>query len=267
MMRFWCHPRSRPPIGTVSIIRQCWMKPLFQGVLLTSALSGPMAYAQTIQAVTETTPYTYLKEGRVVGSATEVVEKTLLAAGLWDHQVKLYPWARSYDMALNTPNVLIFLIARTAAREQQFKWAGEIIKIQYHLYRLRSRDDVSVSKLTDAKKYIIGVMRDDVRQQYLQSKGFTRLAVSAQWIDNFNKLINRQVDLLPLTEDDASSLCEKAQFNCSGLEQVLTLDEASTGLYMAYSNATPDEVVSKTRAAFSKLKEEGLVSRLMNRKP
>ncbi len=244
------------------------MSPFHQGVLLTGALlAWPMANAQTIHAVTETTPYTYLKEGRVVGSATEVVEKTLLAAGQWDHQVKLYPWARAYDMALNTPNVLIFLIARTAAREPQFQWVGEIMKIQYHLYRLRSRDDISVTKLVDAKNYTIGVLRDDVRQQYLQLKGFSRLTVSAQWIDNFNKLLNRQVDLLPLTEDDASSLCEKAQFNCAGLVQVLTLDEASTGLYMAYSQSTPDEVVIKTRAAFSKLKEEGAVKRIMNRKP
>ncbi len=246
---------------------KCSMNPFLHGVLLTGVLAWPMASAQTIQAVTETTPYTYLQDGRVVGSATEVVEKTLLAAGQWNHQVKLYPWARAYDMALNSPNVLIFLIARTAAREPQFKWVGEIMKIQYHLYRLRSRDDINVTKLMDAKNYTIGVMRDDVRQQYLQSKGFTRLTVSAQWIDNFNKLINRQVDLLPLTEDDANSLCEKALFNCAALEQVLTLDEASTGLYMAYSPSTSDELVSKTRAAFSKLKEEGAVRRIMSRKP
>lgn len=243
------------------------IKTVFQAVLLAGVLAGPMAHSQTIQAVTETTPYTYLKDGRVVGSATEVVEKTLVAAGQSDHQVKLYPWARAYDMAMNTPNVLIFLIARTSAREQQFKWAGEIMKIQYHLYRLRSRSDISVTSLMDAKNYTIGVMRDDVRQQFLQSKGFTRLAVSAQWIDNFNKLVNRQVDLLPLTEDDASSLCAMAHFDCSDLERLLTLDEASTGLYMAYSKSTPDIVVSKTRAAFAKLKEEGTVARIMNRRP
>jgi len=228
---------------------------------------GVQVQAQTIRAVTETTPYTFQKGDRVEGSATEVVEKTLQAAGLTDYQVKLYPWARAYDMALKEPGVLIFLIARTAAREQQFKWAGEIMKIQYHLYRLRDRSDIAVKTLADARNYTIGVMRDDVRQQYLQSRGFQRLAVSAQWIDNFNKLIKRQVDLVPLTQDDASSLCAEAHFDCAGLERVLTLDEASTGLYMAYSASTADSTVQRTRAAFDKLKADGTVRRIMEKKP
>lgn len=236
-------------------------------LVLAAVLCSPPAWSQTIRAVTETTPYTFQKGDRVEGSATEVVEKTLQAAGLADYQVKLYPWARAYDMALKEPGVLIFLIARTPAREQQFKWAGEIKKIQYHLYRLRERTDVAVKTLADARNYTIGVMRDDVRQQYLQAKGFQRLAVSAQWIDNFNKLITRQVDLVPLTEDDASSLCVEARVDCARLERVLTLDEASTGLYMAYSNATADSTVQKTRTAFDKLKADGTVRRIMEKKP
>lgn len=243
-------------------------------MLLRSALIGGAAAlwsawitAQTIHGVTETTPYTYLRGDRVVGSVTEVVEKTLQAAQLRDYQIRLYPWARAYDMALKEPNVLIFLIARTGARETQFKWAGEIMKIQYHLFRLKSRGDVAVSKLDDARAYVIGVMRDDVRQQYLQSKGFQKLAVSAQWLDNFSKLIKGQVDLVPLTEDDATNLCKEAKFDCNQLERVLTLDEASTGLYMAYSNATDDAVVQRTRTAFDKLKADGTVRRILEAKP
>lgn len=242
-------------------------KSAWRCLILSSALVAGGVQAQAIRAVTETTPYTFQKGDRVEGSATEVVEKTLQAAGFSDYQVKLYPWARAYDMALKEPGVLIFLIARTAAREQQFKWAGEIMKIQYHLYRLRDRSDISVKTLADARNYTIGVMRDDVRQQYLQSRGFQRLAVSAQWIDNFNKLIKRQVDLVPLTQDDASSLCAEAHFDCAGLERVLTLDEASTGLYMAYSASTADSTVQRTRAAFDKLKADGTVRRIMEKKP
>lgn len=236
-------------------------------LLLTGALGAAAAHAGPIRAVTETTPYTFQKGERVEGSATEVVEKTLQAAGLTDYVIKLYPWARAYDMALKEPDVLIYLIARTPAREQQFKWAGEIMKIQYHLYRLKDRPDISVKTLADAQRFTIGVMRDDVRQQYLLSKGFHKLTVSAQWIDNFNKLVKRQVDLVPLTEDDASRLCVEARFDCAALERVLTLDEASTGLYMAYSTSTADRIVQRTRAAFDKLKSDGSVRRIMEKRP
>ncbi|MDR3369877.1 MAG: transporter substrate-binding domain-containing protein [Rhodoferax sp.] len=246
--------------------RQLLRKTVWPCLVLASALISTVAHSQTVRAVTETTPYTFLKGNRVVGPATEVVEKTLQTAGLTDYQFKLYPWARAYDMALKEPGVLIYLIARTPVREQQFQWAGEIMKIQYHLYRLSERTDIHVKTLADAKNYTIGVMRDDVRQQYLQTKGFFRLAISAQSIDNFNKLIKRQVDLVPLTEDDASSLCAQAHFDCGGLERVLTLDEASTGLYMAYSTSTGASIVQKTRAAFDKLKADGTVRRIMEKK-
>jgi len=220
------------------------------------------ASAQTITAVTETTPYTYVANGRVVGSATQVVEQTLQRAGLTAYQVHVYPWARAYELALKEPNVLIFLIARTPARERQFHWAGEIMRIQYHLYRLKS-SPLDVKDLESAKAYSIGVMRDDVRQQYLRSKGFERLVVSAQSLDNFQKLLRGQVDLVPLTTDDAASLCQQTGFDCAGLVRVLTLDEASTGLYMAYSLSTPAPVVQRTQEAFGQLKAEGQVQRLM----
>ena len=246
---------------------QAWSAAFARGLLMACALAWPTVQAKPLLLVTESTPYTYMVGARVAGPATEVVEKTLQSAGLTDFQVKIYPWARAYDMALKEPGVLIFLIARTPGRETQFKWAGEIMKIQYHLYRLRERTDVAVKTLADAQKYNIGVMRDDVRHQYLQSKGFTRLVVSAQAIDNFNKLIGRQVDLIPLVEDDTTIFCAQAQFDCNALERVLTLDEASTGLYMAYSNTTADDTVQKTRAAFDKLKADGTVRKIMQKKP
>ena len=233
---------------------------------LALALAGAGASAQAIKAVTETSSYTYQKDGKVGGPASQIVETTLQRAGLTDYSISLYPWARAYDMALQEPNVLIYLIARTPARETQFKWAGEFIRIEYHFYKLRDQTQVVVRNLQDAKNYTVGVMRDDVRHEYLQSQGFTKLVVSAQNSDNFKKLINRQVQLVPMPEIDAKQLCEEAHFDCAGLEKVHTLDDLAVGIYMAYSKSTADEVVARTRTAFSKLKADGSVARLMNAK-
>lgn len=239
------------------------MKRLIGIVLATLCLNGTVAAAQTIHVVTETTPYTYLRDGQVEGPATEVVKRTLQLAGIDEYSLHVYPWARAYDLALREPGVLIFLIARTSAREERFHWAGEIMKIDYHLYRLRERSEIVVNTLDDASHYVIGVMRDDVRQQYLQDKGFTRLVVSGNWIDNFRKLLSRQVDLVPLTEDDAKRLCIETATECSELQRVLTLDEASTGLYMAWSLQTPDDIVARSRTAFDTLRADGTVDRIM----
>ena len=227
-------------------------------------LCGLVASAQTVRPVTEATPYTYLRNGKVAGPATEIVEATLQRAGFAEFKVQIYPWARAYDLAQHEPNVLIFLIARTPAREPLFKWVGEFMKMEYHLYKLKDRADVVVRRLDDARQYTVGTMRDDLRHHYLQSKGFTRLVVSAQNIDNFRKLINRQVQLIPLPENDALQLCRDTRFDCAQLEKVHTLDELTAALYMAYSPVTDDTTVERTRKAFEELKAEGQVRKLMN---
>jgi polar amino acid transport system substrate-binding protein len=224
------------------------------------------AQAQTVHVVSESTPFTYMQDGKPAGRAMELVEQSLQKAGLADYHVSIYPWARSYDLALKEPNVLIFLIARTPAREPLFKWAGEFFKIQYHFYKLRERQDIVVKSLDDARAYTVGVMRDDVRHQYLQALGFTKLVVSGQNLDNFRKLMSRQVQIVPMPEADVAQMCEQASFDCSRLERLYTLDEISSSLQMAYSLGTPDAVVDRTRAAFQKLAAEGMVKRVMDRK-
>ena len=237
---------------------------LFTAALL--MLACTWAAAEPIKAVTEASAFTFAKDGKVSGPASQIVETVLQRAGLTDYSIALYPWARAYDMALREPNVLIYLIARTPAREEQFKWAGEFMRIDYHLYKLRSQKDIVVRNLQDARNYTIGVMRDDVRHEYLQAQGFNKLVVSSQNADNFKKLVNGQVQLVPMPERDAMLLCEEAHVDCDKLEKIYTLDAMSTGIYMAYSKSTPDDTVQRTAAAFAKLKADGTVARLMGLK-
>jgi polar amino acid transport system substrate-binding protein len=225
------------------------------------------ATAQTVRAVTEASAYVYLEDGKVAGPATELLERSLKNAGLPDYKVGINPWARAYDMALSEPNVLIYLIARTAEREKQFQWVGEFMQVRYFLYKLRQRGDVSAPTLDAARQYTIGVMRDDARHQYLKKQGFGRLVVSARVSENFLQLVNRQVDLVPLSEAGAANQCAGASFDCANIEKVLALEEINTGLYMAFSNSTAPEVVARTQAAFEALRANGTVRRVMDAKP
>jgi polar amino acid transport system substrate-binding protein len=236
-----------------------WRATLLVGALL----APPSPWAQTVQVVTETSPFVFLQDGKVVGPATEVLEKTLQLAGIQDYRLNLYPWARAYDMALNEPNVLIYLVARTPEREAKFQWVGEFMQTRYHLYKLRYRADIQARTLDAARDYTIGVMRDDLRHQYLQQQGFKRLVISAH---NFAQLVNRKVDMVPLSESGAEAQCRNARFDCAGLEKVLPLDSLNTGLYMAYSLGTPPTVVERTQAAFKQLKANGTVRRAMESK-
>lgn len=223
--------------------------------------------AESIIVVTEDSSYAYLRGGRVAGPGTQVVERVLKKAVFDDYRIQLYPWARAYEKALREPNVLIYPIIRTSARESLFKWVGEIGQAQTRLYRLREAREIMPSSLVDARRFSVGVVRDDSRQLYLQAQGFARLVVSTTNRDSFQKLLNHQVQLLPMSEREARLLSDDAQVDFARLEAVGTLDQLPASIYMAFSLDTPDDVVIRARAAFEQLKVSGEIERLLTDSP
>jgi polar amino acid transport system substrate-binding protein len=221
------------------------------------------AQAETLQVVTEDSSYSELRDGKVVGVASEIVEQTLAKAGVTDYHMALYPWARAYDMARLEPNVLIYPIIRSAEREALFKWVGELDHVTPMFYKLRERRDVVVKSLQDAKNYTVGVVRDDSRQEYLEGKGFSKMVVSANNLDNLRKLLSGQVALVPLPEREAREQCEDLHIAFDDLESVYTINELSKGLYVALSLKTPDETVKRIAAAFAHLKDDGTLAKVM----
>jgi len=245
--------------NTPHVIKRGWRAASFTLLMLLCL----QAQAEPLQVVTEDSSYSELRDGRVVGVASEVVEKTLAKAGVADYHMALYPWARAYDMARLEPNVLIYPIIRSAEREPLFKWVGELDHVTPMFYKLRERRDVVVKSLQDAKNYSIGVVRDDSRQEYLEGKGFNKMVVSSNNLDNLRKLLSGQVALVPLPEREAREQCEDLHIAFEDLESVYTIDELSKGLYIALSLKTPDDTVKRITAAFAHLKDDGTLAKIM----
>lgn len=221
------------------------------------------AGATTLQVVTEDSSYSALDGDKVVGVASEVVEMTLAKAGITDYHMALYPWARAYDIARLEANVLIYPMIRSSARETLFKWVGELEHVTPSFYKLRERRDVVVKDLQDASSYTVGVVRDDSRHQYLEGKGFSKMVISSNNLDNLRKLLSGQVELIPMPEREAREQCADLHIAFEDLESVFTLDELSKGLYVALSASTPDETVQRIAAAFARLKQDGTVDRVI----
>jgi len=241
------------------MVKAMWSRRAALALLLGLAAGAGAAQpgATTLHLVTETSPFAYAEGDRVGGPATARLELILRSAGIDDYRIDIYPWARAYDLALKQPNVLIYLIARTPEREQQFKWIGAFMEQSYDFYRLRSRHDIAVERLADARRYSVGVVRDDVRHQFLRGQGFTRLLLASQSVETVRHLLNQRVDLVLLTEADWMVLCRQPQLDCAQLEKVHRLAELHTGLYAAFSQSTPDALVQRVRRAFDSLKAEG----------
>lgn len=225
-------------------------------------LAAAYAQAQTLELVTEESSLAYIHNGQVAGPDVEVAKAVLAQAGITDYHISLLPWARAYDLALSGNAVMIFPIIRTPARESSFHWIGEYDRTVPALYRLRGLGKPPVATLDDARELSVAVVRDDVREHYLQANGFTRLVQTAGGSEAFRRLINGQVDLVAMSPGEVAGRCELEPFDCSAVEAALPLTEIAAGLYLALSrNTDPATVVTITKA-FNTLKAQGALPRV-----
>jgi len=218
------------------------------------------ALAASLRVVTEDyPPYSYLEGDRVSGYSTAVVRAVLAEAGL-EADIQLMPWARAYDLALHGDQVLIYSIARTPAREDKFKWVGQVAPSEWSLYSLRGHE-LGLKTLDDARKYRIATVFQDVGEQFLIEHGFEpqhHLQSSNKYEHNYEKLKLGRVDLWIANGFVAEYLVRRAGDDPANLHAELRLQElGGDGLYMAFSLDTPDALVERCRRALEAVRSDG----------
>ena len=213
---------------------------------------------EVLRVVTENwRPYSYEENKVVKGRTTEIVRKVLERANI-SYKIKVYPWARAYKIASEEKNVLIYAIARTPERENNFKWVRPITTPDnIYLYKLAERKDIIINTLDDARKYQIGVIRRSMYHQFLTKHGFTNnLQIVAMQGVNHKKLLVKRIDLWAEGENNLHAEIKGKIPNDSfdRFEKAFLL--FSHAYYMAFSKSTPDEIVDKVKNAFDQLKKE-----------
>lgn len=230
--------------------------------LLASTGYAAVASAHALTVVTEELPpYNMTLDGKLTGMGTEVVQAVLAEVGEQAH-IQSMPWARAYDIALNSENVLIYSIARTPQREALFKWVGVIAPTRWFLFSLPGTH-FDLRNLDDARQYQIATVKEDVGEQYLVDKGFVigqNLQSSNKYEHNYEKLKAGRVDLWISNELNAHYLVRQGSDNPdeTAVPQ-LSLDDlgGADGLCMAFSRNTPDELVERFRKALVRVKADG----------
>lgn len=219
------------------------------------------ACAQGVRVITEEfPPYNYTEAGKVTGFSTDVVRAVMQEAKL-QADIQSLPWARAYSMAQTDANVLIYSIGRSAQREKLFKWVGVIAPTQYYLYSLPQRG-LKFQHLDEAKAYQIATVNEDVGEQYLIAKGFSKgrnLQSSVKYELNYEKYKRGRVDLWIMPELTAFYLARQAGDNpADTLARSLAIpDLGGEGYYMAFSPNTSDELVERIRKALHTIKRNG----------
>jgi len=234
-----------------------------------AALTVPVLAAETVKIVTEEfPPYNYTENGKLTGLATDVVEAVLKEMNV-EGSFQSMPWARAYETALNSENVMIYSITRTEQRDKLFKWVGVIAPGDWYLFSLQGRN-LKLKRLDEAKKYQTATVNEDVGEQFLVSKGFAigkNLQSSNKYEFNYEKLKLGRVDLWVANGLVAAHLSRQAGDDpAKVLAPAYHFDDlGSAGNYMAFGPKTSDAYVQRFRKGLEAIKRKGIFEALQKK--
>ena len=227
--------------------------------------------AKDFRIVTENfPPYNYKESDSVKGFSTSIVKNILKMVKVTPKDgIEVMPWVRAFETARVKKNVLIYSMGRNPKRENLFHWIGPIAPSKYYLFSLKDNQSIKIKNLTDAKKYRIETVREDVREQYLLSKGFVKgknVFPTSTYFSSFLKLRANRIDLWAMNEMVAFHLLKEKGYKPNKvLKRSFYFESLSKkGLYMAFNKKSSLELVKKFQGAFSEMKKNGKYDELRN---
>jgi polar amino acid transport system substrate-binding protein len=199
------------------------------------------------------------------GAMVEVVNLMINEAKL-SATIKFYPWARSYKMAQMQKNTLIFSMFRDPSREQYFQWIGQIYTMTSLLVALKSRPEIKVTELNDAKKYLVGSIRDDLAENYLSTHGFTEkknLYLNSGYPALWKMLFNGRTDLVLTNNMTWRAEIVQSDLDSDKIRFVYWIPDISSDLYIAASLTTDKSIITKLQNALAQIKNDGRYQKIL----
>jgi len=205
-----------------------------------------------LQIVTELSPPAQtLTDNKVTGTVTQRVRNILARAGV-EGEFHIYPWARAFNLASKQPNTLIYAMARTPEREQQFQWIGKIGEYRLGLLRLASNNEATISSLENAKNFVTAVQREDVAVEFLRKKGFEEgksLLITSDITASWELLLKGKVDFIIEDPDAKQGMLAQFGLNQAHVTMAWMIPELAKPTWLAASLSTDSSLVERLRQA------------------
>lgn len=231
-------------------------------LMLTFSSILPVKADEVLVVTEKLNQFQYKDEnGLLTGFAVQVVKKLFEITG-HNPKFELLPWARAYKLAIDTPNVMIFTIARSKIREKQFKWVGAIADERLYFWAKKSRVKNSYDSLNQLAKYSIGLTLNSNPHQYLENKDFQNVYVVTRKIEALRMLLNDRVDLHVSTEMGLKMDAKIEKFDPSTLHRILEISELNTQLSIAFNLHSDSGLVSQFQQALNQMHQSGEIKQL-----
>lgn len=213
-------------------------------------------------------PFNFTEHGTEKGISTDLLVEMLKRNGTSHDRADIgsLPWARGYNVALNTEDVLLYSTTRTAAREKLFKWVGPIISSEIVLFARKDRQ-ISLSRIEEINQQglRVGVVLNDVGEQILLEKGVERSKIYRynKGIHLAEMLEKGRIDLLAYGKLVTLWNLKTLGFSPQDYEPVYTLKKAD--YYYALNPKTDDRIIAQLQTTLDQLKKSGALDEIIKR--
>lgn len=221
--------------------------------LMMLAVAMPALAERLYISTEEYPPYNFRDiDGHPTGVYMDQLKIILERADI-DYEATILPWARALALAEAEPMHCVVAAARTAEREHRFKWVSPI-HTDRNILVARSSAHLNIKTLEDAKAYTVGTQRTDYTEAVLESLGFPRIDLSADFDKTLAKLNAGRIDLMPMSESALKTL-PPGEF-----VEVIALTHQTLG--MACHTSVPDGMIRKMQSILDDLIADGSQRRI-----
>lgn len=221
-------------------------------------------WGQGLQILTEEDPPYSLTgaDGKPTGYGVEVVSEIQKRVNNRD-PIKIYPWARAYNLIKREPGVVVFTMSRTKEREPLFQWVGPIIENSW-VFVAKKSSKLKIDSLDDARALpFIGVVRDYAWDKYLTGQGFSNLDRAAEYASNVNKTAMGRIPVF--VSANLSYQHELAVQGQKIQDYEVLMEFNKVQMYIAHSKDSDKAMVQAWQSAFDAMKKDGTVARLLKK--
>ena len=239
------------------------MKSFVRAVLvLVTFACADVASAVTLSFLTEDDPpFNYSENGKIVGSATEIVQQISARSGQ-PATIEMLPWETAYGRAQSERNTCLFATARLENRERLFLWVGPLTTNLWALYA-KGEFAVPIRTLRDLTPYRIGAVARDAKGEYLRENAVTNLKLVRNDRDNPARL------LLPADHPDHIDLWITSLYSGRSIANAAKVADIKLvflakeePLYLACNPQTDRVIVKALSDALATLRADGTVARI-----
>jgi len=223
------------------------------------------AINKTIKIVTERSyplSYTNKNDPKLKGFATELVQAVMIDAGL-KYEITIKPWARVLSEAIADKDTLIYSVGRTQERENKLLWIGKIITVKNNIYGLRKALKDSKVSLNDLKNANISVSKHSLNYNYLKSKNFKHLISVTSYEQTYELLKRGRTQFFTSSVLGAHQFIIRNNLKAEDIIPVMRLHEHNPVLYLAANLDTNPIIISKLKASFQNIIDNGTYDRIM----